>query len=108
MRYGGGWSQVTEQGAGSGRSPAAPGVRLPHRLRPLPPPRSHRSVTRYLLGSWRPASYLHAMQDSELKTWLHHYQDESDAAFLYSVLAGVEPDPKKRSTYEKLAAVERR
>lgn len=48
------------------------------------------------------------MPASEIKTWLHHYQDESDAAFLYSVLAGVEPDPKKRSTYEKLAAVERR
>lgn len=48
------------------------------------------------------------MPDSELKTWLHHYQDESDAAFLYSVLASVEPDARKKSTYEKLAAVERR
>jgi len=44
----------------------------------------------------------------ELKTWLHHYQDESDAAFLYGVLAGEEPDPKKRETYSRLAAVERR
>ena len=48
------------------------------------------------------------MPDSELKTWLHHYQDESDAAFLYTVLASVEPDARKKSTYEKLAAVERR
>jgi vacuolar iron transporter family protein len=48
------------------------------------------------------------MPDSELKTWLHHYQDESDAAFLYTVLASVEPDARKSSTYEKLAAVERR
>lgn len=48
------------------------------------------------------------MPDSELKTWLHHYQDESDAAFLYSVLASVEPDARRQSTYEKLAAVERR
>jgi len=48
------------------------------------------------------------MPSTELKTWLHHYRDESDAAFLYTVLASVEPDPKKRSTYEKLAAVERR
>ncbi|HLN79545.1 MAG TPA: VIT1/CCC1 transporter family protein [Candidatus Bathyarchaeia archaeon] len=48
------------------------------------------------------------MPDSELKTWLHHYQDESDAAFLYGVLASVEPDARKKSTYEKLAAVERR
>ena len=48
------------------------------------------------------------MPDPELKTWLHHYQDESDAAFLYGVLASVEPDARKKSTYEKLAAVERR
>jgi VIT1/CCC1 family predicted Fe2+/Mn2+ transporter len=48
------------------------------------------------------------MSDAELKTWLHHYRDESDAAFLYSVLASVEPDPKKQSTYEKLATVEHR
>ena len=43
-----------------------------------------------------------------LHTWLHHYQDESDAAFLYSVLASVEPDPRKQATYQKLAGVERR
>jgi VIT1/CCC1 family predicted Fe2+/Mn2+ transporter len=48
------------------------------------------------------------MPSPELKTWLHHYRDESDAAFLYSVLASVEPDPKKRPVYERLAAVERR
>jgi VIT1/CCC1 family predicted Fe2+/Mn2+ transporter/rubrerythrin len=48
------------------------------------------------------------MPEPDLKTWLHHYQDESDAAFLYGVLASVEPDTKKRSTYAKLADVERR
>jgi len=48
------------------------------------------------------------MASAETKTWLHHYQDESDAAFLYGVLASVEPDPKKRTTYAKLADVERR
>ena len=48
------------------------------------------------------------MPQSELKTWLHHHQDESDAAFLYGVLASVEPDPKKKATYAKLAEVERR
>lgn len=48
------------------------------------------------------------MPESDIKTWLHHYQDESDAAFLYGVLASVEPDPKKRATYAKLADVERR
>ncbi len=47
------------------------------------------------------------MPSSEIKTWLHHHQDESDAAFLYGVLAGVEPDQKKRATYAKLADVER-
>jgi VIT1/CCC1 family predicted Fe2+/Mn2+ transporter/rubrerythrin len=48
------------------------------------------------------------MPQSEIKTWLHHFQDESDAAFLYGVLAGEEPDPKKRATYVRLADVERR
>lgn len=48
------------------------------------------------------------MPSSEIKTWLHHHQDESDAAFLYGVLASVEPDEKKRVTYAKLAEVERR
>jgi vacuolar iron transporter family protein len=48
------------------------------------------------------------MPEPDIKTWLHHYQDESDAAFLYGVLASVEPDTKKRATYAKLADVERR
>ena len=48
------------------------------------------------------------MPSAELKTWLHHYQDESDAAFLYGILASVEPDPTKRATYARLAEVERR
>src|SRR6266511_3343734 len=45
---------------------------------------------------------------STLHVWLHHWQDEGDAAFLYTVLAGQEPDPRKRQIYEKLADVERR
>jgi VIT1/CCC1 family predicted Fe2+/Mn2+ transporter len=48
------------------------------------------------------------MSDTEVKTWLHHYQDESDAAHLYTVLASVEADPKKKSTYANLAQVEKR
>ena len=48
------------------------------------------------------------MPSAELKTWLHHHQDESDAAFLYGVLASVEPDAKKKATYAKLAEVEQR
>ncbi len=42
------------------------------------------------------------------KQWLHHWQDEGDAAFLYTILAAQEPDPKKRDIYDKLAGVERR
>jgi VIT1/CCC1 family predicted Fe2+/Mn2+ transporter len=48
------------------------------------------------------------MPPSDLKTWLHHYQDESDAAFLYRVLAGAEPDERRRDVYRRLAEVEDR
>ncbi|HKR55714.1 MAG TPA: hypothetical protein VJS20_05395, partial [Gemmatimonadales bacterium] len=40
--------------------------------------------------------------------WLEHWQDESDAAFLYNVLASVERDPRKRDVYNRLALVEER
>src|SRR6266540_3253560 len=43
-----------------------------------------------------------------LHTWLEHWQDEFDAAYLYLVLAGQEPDPKKKDVYIKLAGVEER
>jgi len=43
-----------------------------------------------------------------LHSWLHHWQDELDAAYLYQVLAGEEPDPKKKEIYVQLAAVEQR
>src|SRR5207302_2233845 len=45
---------------------------------------------------------------STLHLWLHHWQDESDAAYLYDVLAAQESDPKKKGIYGRLAAVERR
>jgi len=48
------------------------------------------------------------MADAELHNWLHHWQDEGDAAFLYGVLAAEERDAKKREIYEKLAGVEAR
>lgn len=48
------------------------------------------------------------MSKSDLHNWLHHWQDEADAAFLYGVLASKEPDPTKREIYEKLAGVEAR
>ena len=43
-----------------------------------------------------------------LHHWLHHWQDESDAAYLYLVLAGQEPDQKRKDVYIKLAGVEER
>src|SRR5947208_4049361 len=43
-----------------------------------------------------------------LHNWLHHWQDEYDAAFLYLVLAGQEPEPKRKDVYIKLAGVEER
>jgi predicted membrane protein (TIGR00267 family) len=48
------------------------------------------------------------MDRNSLKTWREHWQDESDAAFLYDVLAQGEPDAGRRETYRGLAAVERR
>ena len=44
----------------------------------------------------------------DLHTFQHHWQDEADAAFLYRVLASVEPDDKKRDVFQRLAEVEDR
>lgn len=44
----------------------------------------------------------------DLHTFAHHWQDEADAAYLYRVLASVEPDAAKRDVYQRLAAVEDR
>jgi VIT1/CCC1 family predicted Fe2+/Mn2+ transporter len=41
-----------------------------------------------------------------LHTFRHHWQDEADAAYLYRILASLEPDPDRRSVYERLAEVE--
>ncbi len=49
-----------------------------------------------------------ALDTATLRTWLDHWQDEFDAAYLYLVLAGQEPDPKKKDIYIKLAGVEER
>ena len=48
------------------------------------------------------------LDKTTLHNWLHHWQDEYDAAFLYLVLAGQEGDPKKKEIYIKLAGVEER
>jgi vacuolar iron transporter family protein len=43
-----------------------------------------------------------------LANWHDHLRDEADAAFLYRVLAGLEPAPSRRELYQKLADVEDR
>jgi VIT1/CCC1 family predicted Fe2+/Mn2+ transporter len=40
--------------------------------------------------------------------WIHHLEDEADAAFLYRELARAERDPGRSEIYRKLAAVEDR
>lgn len=45
---------------------------------------------------------------ADLEAFEHHWQDEADAAFLYRVLAGFEPDEKKKGIYLRLAEVEDR
>ena len=40
--------------------------------------------------------------------WLHHLEDEADAAFLYRELAGAEHDPARAGLYRQLADVEDR
>jgi predicted membrane protein (TIGR00267 family) len=48
------------------------------------------------------------MPNADVKEWLHHWQDEADAAYLYLALAGQETDPHKKDVYIKLAGVEER
>jgi len=48
------------------------------------------------------------LDPATLHTWLHHWQDEYDAAYLYLVLAGQERDAKRKDVYIKLAGVEER
>lgn len=45
---------------------------------------------------------------ADLHTFQHHWQDEADAAYLYRVLATLEPDAHRRDVFERLAAVEDR
>ena len=48
------------------------------------------------------------MPNADVKEWLHHWQDEADAAYLYLALAGQETDPHRKDVYIKLAGVEER
>lgn len=45
---------------------------------------------------------------ADLHIFQHHWQDEADAAFLYRLLASLEPDAHRRDVFERLAAVEDR
>src|SRR3990172_13169504 len=61
----------------------------------------------------RPPCYVGPMASNppsteSLALWQHHLQDEADAAFLYRVLAGAEPVPKRREIYLRLAEGEDR
>jgi VIT1/CCC1 family predicted Fe2+/Mn2+ transporter len=47
-------------------------------------------------------------QEIDVHAFEHHWQDEADAAYLYRLLAGAEPDAKKRDIYSRLADVEDR
>jgi len=44
----------------------------------------------------------------DLDSFVHHWQDEADAAYLYRLLAGAEPDAAKSDIYRRLADVEDR
>jgi vacuolar iron transporter family protein len=48
------------------------------------------------------------MPKPDAHEWLHHWQDEADAAYLYLALAGQETDPHRKDVYIKLAGVEER
>ena len=48
------------------------------------------------------------MPSADIHEWLHHWQDEADAAYLYLALAGQEADPHRKDVYIKLAGVEER
>src|SRR5437660_8401910 len=48
------------------------------------------------------------MPKPDVKLWLHHWQDEADAAYLYLALAGQEADRHRRDVYTQVAAVDAR
>jgi VIT1/CCC1 family predicted Fe2+/Mn2+ transporter len=55
-----------------------------------------------------PTAPVTAPTTPDLHTFEHHWQDEADAAYLYRLLAGMEPDTKKSDLYRRLAEVEDR
>jgi len=47
-----------------------------------------------------------AVDAKTTKRWLHHWQDEGDAAYLYGLLAQLETDPRRRDVFSRLQQVE--
>lgn len=41
-----------------------------------------------------------------LSDWTNHWRDETDAAYLYGVLASIEPDPERAAVFRRFVAVE--
>ena len=42
----------------------------------------------------------------DLRKFQEHWQDESDASYLYGILSGLEPDPKRASVFSRLRDIE--
>src|SRR5258705_5739171 len=55
-----------------------------------------------------PARPQRNIREIDVHSFVHHWQDEADAAYLYRLLAAAEPDPKKKDIYSRLADVEDR
>src|SRR5258706_11990062 len=72
-------------------------------------PRTMHHAPKYLPGSHLRCSRISwGMTKADTQVWLHHWQDEADAAYLYLALAGQESDPHRKDVYIKLAGVEER
>jgi VIT1/CCC1 family predicted Fe2+/Mn2+ transporter len=48
------------------------------------------------------------LSSHDLDTFVHHWQDEADAAYLYRLLSDAETDARKKDLYRRLAEVEDR
>src|SRR5712692_115527 len=48
-----------------------------------------------------------AVDAKTVQRWLHHWQDEGDAAYLYGLLAQIEAEPTKQDLFKRLMEVER-
>src|SRR6266576_1619905 len=60
------------------------------------------------LRRWHPPPPAPSISSDDLHTFLHHWQDEADAAYLYRLLSDAEPDARKKDLFRRLAEVEDR